>query len=301
VLHAKVAKLSRQRETNNLGDIRFSSVPVFGRKKTEPIVSRLSPSSIATFRQCKLQYKFRYIDKLGDQYGRARPYYTMANHVHATLQNLFSVVPIQNRTVETATRLLRKNWRRYRVGFRNRADEKRWAQRALDEITRFVAEHDMTITPMMLESPVEARITPGLTLRGRVDRVDRQLDDSLHVIDYKTGLMPETIDWTQLELHALILCRSTRFLVSKVSYLYLLKGAMQTKQLDRQVLDQTSWEVLRIAREVRREKDFLPSPGPACGGCDFTSICPTKDASYTEIGEVELPLWRDFSDILFED
>jgi len=282
-------------------EIRFDSVPVFGKKKTEPPVLRLSPSSIATFRQCRLQYKFHYLDKLGDQYGRAKPYYTMANHVHATLHDLLSLVPPQNRTVEAGKRLLKKNWSRYRIGFKNRADERRWAQRAIDEVARFVAEQEVSITPMMLETPIEAEITPGLILRGRVDRVDKQPDRSLHIIDYKTGVLPETIDWTQVELHSLILCRSTTYIVSKVSYLYLLPGKMETKQLDGRVLDSRTWELLRVAREIREEKDYPPNPGTACAGCDFAVICPAKHEGYVQIGEVELPLWRDFSDILLAD
>lgn len=281
--------------------IRFGSVPVSAKKKTDLPVLRLSPHSIALFRQCKLQYKLHCIDKLGQQYGRARPYYTMANHVHATLHDLFSLVPLENRTVETAKTLLKKNWRRYHIGFRNRADEKRWAERALAEVTRFVVEQDLTITPMMLEKAMEAEVTPGLILRGRLDRVDKQLDGSLHVIDYKTGVMPEEIDWTQLGLHALILSRSTPYSVSKVSYFYLLSGVMQTKQLDRKALEEMTWELLLVAKEIRKEKDYPPRPGTACAGCDFAVICPAKHGGYVEIGEADLPLWRDFSDMLLKD
>jgi putative RecB family exonuclease len=281
--------------------IRFGSVPVFAKKKIELPVLRLSPHSIALFRECKQQYKFHCIDKLGEKYGRARPYYTMANHVHATLHDLLSVVPPQNRTLEMSERLLERNWRRYRVGFRNRADEKRWAHRALEEVTRFVAEQDLRITPMMLEKPIEAEITPGLVLRGRVDRVDRQPDASLHIIDYKTGKVPEKIDWTQLEFHALILSRSTPYIVSKLSYLYLLSGRIETRQLDERAVEETNWELWRVAGEIRKERDYPPRPGPACAGCDFAVICPGKDEGYVKMGEVDLPLWRDFSDILLED
>jgi putative RecB family exonuclease len=152
----------------------------------------------------------------------------------------------------------------------------------------------------MLEKPIEAEITPGVILRGRVDRVDRQPDASLHVIDYKTGILPEEIDWTQLETHALILSRAGHHRVGKVSYLYLLSGVMHTKELDRKALDKTAWEVLRIAGQIREEKDYPPRPGSACAGCDFQAICPAKDEGYVSMGEVDLPLWRDFSDILLE-
>ncbi len=73
------------------------------------------------------------------------------------------------------------------------------------------------------------------------------------------------------------------------------------RQLDRRDPDQTAWELLRIAEEIHREKEYHPRPGPACGGCDFAVICPTKDKGYVEMGEVDLPLWHDFSDILLEE
>ncbi len=288
------------RQKDRADKLRFGSVPVFTTRKAEQPPLRLSPHSIALFRECRLQYKYHCIDKLSEKYGRARPYYTMANHVHAALHDLLSVVPVQNRTLETAEGLLEKKWRRYRVGFRNKIDEKRWAQRALEEITRFVAEQDVSVTPVMLEKPIEAEITPGVILRGRVDRVDRQPDASLHVIDYKTGILPEEIDWTQVETHALILSRAGHHRVGKVSYLYLLSGVMHTKELDRRALDKTAWEVLRIAGQIREEKDYPPRPGSACAGCDFPVICPAKDKGYVSMGEVDLPLWRDFSDILLE-
>ncbi len=280
--------------------IGFGSVPVFKKQKTELPVLTLSPHSIALFRQCKLQYKLRYIDRLGEQYGRARPYYTMANHVHATLHDLLSLVPIQNRNVETAKSLLKKNWRRYRIGFKGRADEKRWADRALAEVTRFVEEQDMTITPLMLERPIEARIADGLILTGRVDRVDKTQDGALHIIDYKTGIVPDDIDWTQLELHAIILSHCTSHTVARISYLYLLSGKMASRPLGKEALNRVKWDLLRVAKQIRREKNYSPNPGPACAGCDFAVICPAKHDGYVEIGLTDLPLWRDFSDTLAE-
>jgi hypothetical protein len=58
----------------------------------------LSPSSIAVFKQCRQRYKFLHIDKLGDQYGKPKPYFTMANHVHTTLKDFLSLQPVGLRT-----------------------------------------------------------------------------------------------------------------------------------------------------------------------------------------------------------
>jgi len=279
-----------------LGEIGFGSVPIFKKQKTQLPVLKLSPHKIALFRQCKLQYKLQCIDKLGEQYGRPRPYYTMGNHVHATLCDLFSLMPIEKRTVETAKSLLRKNWRRYRIGFRNKADEKRWADRALAEVTRFVEEQDTTVTPLMLERPVEARIVDGLVLRGRVDRVDKLQDGTLHIIDYKTGIVPENTDWTQLELHAIILSHCTCNTVVRISFFYLLSGEIASKRVHEEDLSRAKWDLLSVANRIRRERNYPPNPGIACAGCDFAAICPAKHDGWVETGLTELPLWRDSSD-----
>ena len=144
----------------------------------------LSPSSIAVFKQCHQRYKFLHIDKLGDQYGKPRPYFTMGNHVHATLRDFLSLQPIGLRTEVTIEELLRRNWQRYRLGFRDRHDELRWAEKALAQLRTFVCTQDVNVQPIMIEASMGAEISAGLVLRGRVDRVDRQPDGSLHIIDY---------------------------------------------------------------------------------------------------------------------
>jgi len=187
-----------------------------------------------------------------------------------------------------------------RTGFRNKADEQKWAKRALVEVTRFVTEQDMSVKPIMLEAPIETKVTPGLILRGRVDRVDKELDQTLHIIDYKTGLVSETVDWTQLELRSLIVHRILNIPVTKMSYLYLLSASAYTRELTEEALRQVKWDPLHLANEIRAEKEYPPSPGPACAACGFAVICPPRHEGFVQLGDLDLPLWRDFSDILFD-
>ena len=78
-------------------DIRSTIVPAHREKGKDIPLLRLSPSSIAVFKQCRQRYRFLYIDKLGDKYGRPRPYFTMANHVHASLKDFLSLEPVELR------------------------------------------------------------------------------------------------------------------------------------------------------------------------------------------------------------
>ena len=236
----------------------------------------LSPSSIAVFKQCRQRYKFLHIDKLGDKYGKPRPYFTMANHVHATLKEFLSLQPIGLRTAATVEELLRRNWQRYRLGFRDKDDELRWAEKALAQLRSFVSSQDVNAQPIMMEELVESEISAGVVLRGRIDRVDKEPEGTLHIIDYKTGNAAGVIDWEQLELHALILSKRLSWPISKISYLYLANSFMQSTAISVDDLRQVHWRVLTTANKIRQEKQFRPSPSPWCGNCDFISICPGK-------------------------
>ncbi len=237
---------------------------------------RLSPTAVACFRQCPRQYKFRYVDRLGDQYGGPRPYFTMGNHVHDTLKEFLSAVPVEQRTLETMVNLLRKNWRRYRMGFRSQEDERRWAEKALKQVSLFFAGQDVRIRPYLVEARFETEITPGLLLEARIDRVDLQADGTLHIVDYKTGNIPETSDWTQLYLNALVLSRKIPYTISKASFIYLSSGSVDTAMIGEAVLDQAKWELLLTARSIGGEKRFSPQPGVFCRRCDFKPICPAR-------------------------
>lgn len=276
--------------------MRFTTVPVYRQKKSEVPLLRLSPSSILTFGQCRQRYKFLYIDKLGDKYGRPRPYFTMANHVHATLKDFLSLKPVALRTPTAIEKLLQRNWQRYHIGFRDKNDEMRWAEKALAQLKTFVANHDVTVYPLMMEEAMETEITPGLVLRGRIDRLDRNPDGSLHIIDYKTGSMPQETDWRQLELHALITSKRLPWPVSKLSYLYLGPSLMQSVRVSVEQLRRVHWDVLNTARRIRREREFCPEPGLWCGNCDFISICPSKtEAEPLAAASSQLELWDDLS------
>jgi putative RecB family exonuclease len=221
----------------------------------------------------------------------------MANHVHATLRDFLSLQPVERRTATAIEKLLQRNWRRYHVGFRDEDDEARWAAKALAQVRAFVADHEVSIDPAMMETSMEVEVTPGLVLRGRIDRVDREQDESLHIIDYKTGNMPLEIDWSQLELYALMVSRHLPQPVSKISYLYLGPSIMQSTQISAEEMHRIHWAALNMARKIHREREFHPAPGLWCSNCYFIPICPSRmEAQPLAEASGQLELWDDPTD-----
>jgi len=236
-----------------------------------------SPFSLNMFQQCPRQYKFQYIDHLGDIYRKARPYFTMGDHVHATLKDFLSVVPVSERNPLKLEDLLREKWRRNRKGFSDREDEKRWGEKALNQLRWFAQNVDISVTPFMIENNHRAELTDNILLKGRIDRVDKEADSSLHIIDYKTGKMPAEINQLQLHIYALILSRKQDLQVKRASYLYLGVGKFQSIELTAQDLAQATSYVIDMVDRICKEKEYPATPNIYCWNCDFLEICPSKE------------------------
>ena len=229
------------------------------------------------FQQCPRQYKFQYIDHLGSIYRKSRPYFTMGDHVHATLKDFLSVVPASERNAAKLEDLLREKWRRYRKGFNNREDEKRWGEKALKQLRRFAQNHDISVTPCMVEDYHSAELTDNILLKGKIDRVDKEADGSLHIIDYKTGKIPPEINQIQLHIYALILSRKQGLPLKKASYLYLETCEFRTIELTPADLAQATSYVIELANRICQEKEYPATPNIYCWNCDFLEICPSKE------------------------
>ena len=250
---------------------------------------RASPFKLNMFQKCPRQYKFHYIDSLKDVYGKPRPYFTMGEHVHAALREFFSSVPITERNISKLENLLREKWKRNRKGFNDIDDERKWAERALSQLRWFAQSQDLSVIPLMVEDYHVVELSSNITLVGRIDRVDRQDDDSLHIIDYKTGRIPSQINETQLHIYALILSKEQNLPVSKASYLFLEAGEFRTLQPTAADSEHATSYVIDLVEGICMEREYPATPNEYCGTCDFIEICPRKEeATELAVREDEL-------------
>lgn len=236
-----------------------------------------SPFKLNMFQQCPRQYKFHYLERLGDIYRKPRPYFTMGDHIHATLKDFLSIVPVSERNFSKIEELLRQKWRRNRKGFANREEEKLWGKKALQQVHWFVQNQDISVTPLMVENIHRVELTNNIILQGKIDRVDKEVDGSLHIIDYKTGKMPAEINQIQLYIYALILSKKQTLPPRKASYLYLEAGKLRTAILTISELDQATLHVTALVDRILSERVYPATPNPFCWNCDFIEICPERE------------------------
>jgi len=256
---------------------------------------KASPYKLKMFRQCPQQYKFCYIDKLAKTYRKPKPYLTMGQNVHDALRIFFAYLGPEERNQERLHEILRDCWRKNREGFKDEGEEKEYGNKALNMLSLFYRNHDCKVDPIMVEDFYSASINPNLEISGRIDRVDREKDGTIHVIDYKTGKEPKggepyLEEDIQLIAYSFIVNSQIPDRVFRASYLFLESDRLLTIKPDDSLLSKGIGKIIDIVDEIQNEQDFRAKPGPLCRFCDFLEICSVKDSlQLKQRGEIELP------------
>lgn len=156
----------------------------------EPVTkpARLSPSSISSWTQCPLKYKWSRIDKLPEPPTSAQ---VLGNMTHETLEELL-MLPVGNRTRPEARQIMVRQWHEkwdehcaneLRLGPYDR-HLLRWNAWSCVE-NYFGLEDPNEIEPSGLEDELFGEVA-GVPVLGFIDRW-LMTDDGAVISDYKTG------------------------------------------------------------------------------------------------------------------
>eukprot|EP00614_Pseudopedinella_elastica_P002481 CAMPEP_0172594008 /NCGR_PEP_ID=MMETSP1068-20121228/13264_1 /TAXON_ID=35684 /ORGANISM="Pseudopedinella elastica, Strain CCMP716" /LENGTH=338 /DNA_ID=CAMNT_0013391771 /DNA_START=164 /DNA_END=1183 /DNA_ORIENTATION=- len=273
---------------------------------------RLSPSSITTWNQCPLKFRFKYIEKRPEPTSTALARGIAA---HEALQNIFER-PRDERSgtkgKATLHDLFRAAWSKMRKEPRyaelfagDREGERAWGLESLEHLGNYFALEDpSSVEPMAREKWFSTRLEagPGLQdgaaghsveLVGQVDRLDRDPTTGLiSVVDYKTGKAPDVAKYSpktqarilnekffQLKVYAMLIDRAFGEVPGELRLLYLASGD-DVRLGGQQALAaarEAEGEVLATWAEMRAaaaQGAFEPKTGPLCGWCHFKSECP---------------------------
>ena len=240
----------------------------------------LSPSSISTFQQCPLKFRFYKLDRLPTE--STEPQH-LGNFVHEILEDLFRL-PRHERTAATARRLARDlwdgNWASKFHALKDKGDDKAFRWKAWSCVENYLMMEDPTsFDADGIEAKMDGTID-GVPLYGIIDRYTVE-NGKLVVSDYKTGKKPrKQYEWEkkmQLAIYCLLLQEQTGLEVERAELLYLKTGEFARYELDEELVDAVRVEVRRTWDEVTASCDsgvFETRTGPLCDWCDFQSVCP---------------------------
>lgn len=239
-------------------------------------ISYLSYSQLSTFTTCPLQYKYRYIVKIPVPPSAAL---TFGDSMHRTVRAFYDLVRQGVKpTLETLLRLLEDHWSS--IGYGDKAYEQKMKKRGEALLRGFYEKgYDPNIIPSALEEPFKIKITPSLTLGGKIDRIDTHADGTIEIIDYKTGQSPKGKDVArdpQLTVYALSIVDNNVYKKKPdqvfVSFYFFEDQKKVTGKRTKEELVQAKLDIAQKAEEISKS-EFRPTPGRHCDFCEFRLIC----------------------------
>ena len=241
----------------------------------------LSASSMGTFNQCPLKFKFNKIDQIPDLPSSAT---LLGNFVHETLEEFYAL-PFDERNVGAAKMLARQVWENgdwvNRIkGFVRESDvhQFRWSAWWCVE-NLFKIEDPSVVEVNGIETEVNGLIGTA-TVKGFIDRLDG-VENGVCVSDYKTGKTPKKAwmadKYLQLQIYATLLRNLEMADVSEIKLLYLKDGVVFKHELVEEDFDNTLKYVQETHDAVQKAcetGDFKYNKSRLCDWCAYKSICP---------------------------
>ncbi len=248
-----------------------------------PRLETLSPSRAGDFKTCPQLFKFRAIDRLPEP---ASVYQARGTTAHLALQRLFDH-PAPDRTPELLYDLFREAWTELRTDeefeslFPDVDGEREWGVESLVLLANYFGVEDPTsFDPVDRELDMLEDVD-GMTIRGILDRIDRDSDGRLVITDYKTGKAPPERyalpAFFALKIYALLIRLRLGETAKELRLLYLNGPTLYRLEVDERQLDAMESQLRALWTAIDRamsKEHFPPRPGTLCNWCSFQEICP---------------------------
>ncbi|MGH9866535.1 MAG: RecB family exonuclease [Candidatus Polarisedimenticolia bacterium] len=248
-----------------------------------------SHSRISSFENCRLQYRFRYVDNIRRDVESIEAF--MGKLVHEVLEGLYGDVPrARELHPEEFGEQFEALWRlRHTPNVRivresmSAEDYRAIGRRCVESYHR--RHHPFEGAEVMgCETEVEFPIDrQGLyRMRGFIDRVDRAGHDVLEIHDYKTGALPREGVLKrdrQLSLYEIAMRQrhpEVREVRQVWHYLAHDRTFVETRSLDD--LRKTGLETIRSIQTIEATTQFPARRSALCSWCEYREICPEWEA-----------------------
>lgn len=240
----------------------------------------LSHSSIGDYLKCPRLYFLRNIykdPKTGHKITRMQPPLALGQVVHDVIQSLASL-PTEERLRQPLLKKLDENWSKISGkygGFKDGVEEEDYKQKARSMIQRII-DHPGPIAKKAVKMKQELPFfwlseEDNLILCGKIDWLQyNEEDDTVHIIDFKTGKHEEDGDSLQLPIYRLLVKNCQAREVSGASYWYLQRDNAPTP-VDLPNLETAYNRVYEVGKKValaRKLDHFKCSFKEGCNYCN---------------------------------
>ena len=257
----------------------------------------VSHSSMGDFLKCPRLYYLHNVykdPKTKRKINIVNPALSLGVSVHEVLENLANF-PSEERMNRDLIKDFENAWEKVsgkRGGFQNEEEEKEYKERGkmmienVKKDPRFLVNKRIKLPRGEMNPNFYLSEEDNIILNGQVDWIEYLDDDTLHIVDFKTGKNEENESSLQLPIYILLCNALQKRKVSRASYWYLETDKMIEKELPD--IDTSFKQVYDIAIKVKsaREKgEFLcPKGKDGCFGCKPFEKIINKDESVKYIG-----------------
>lgn len=253
------------------------------------IPKAFSFSQIKSYQTCPYQYKLAHIIKIPT---KSNAHFSFGTSIHSTLQKFYEKIQEQNisrqeslfdvkiivPTLEELLEIYKQNF----IGdwYKDKTQKEEYFKKGREILKLFyTANEGNWRVPVALESAFKIQVGDYI-LRGRIDRIDRLLDGTLEIIDYKTGESKDKLtleDKEQLLIYQIAVESNVQYQhlgkVEKLTFYYI-NDTIQMSFLGKEKELEKLYEKLTQTIESIHSGNFGPTPSQfVCSHCNFKDIC----------------------------
>lgn len=261
-----------------------------------------SPSSINTFKHCHRKYYYQYIEKLPTL---PNIHQIRGNIAHSTLENFYDInvslwTPenVAQKVQSAIQTLFFHFWQQYKPkleGLQLSKDQERfyfeetmlmlmnWANHFIEDVRAAIQEKKISVQEaVQLLTPLREQkfVSDHYSIQGFVDAI-HQLDDEVHLIDYKTNASLELKDEQKLQLAIYCLLYSEKYGKTPAKAgIFFLRHKLKMIDVDAELLELAKREIKVLHTHTsacEHIDDYPQHVGPLCkwgsGQCDFFEAC----------------------------
>lgn len=226
----------------------------------------VSHSKIGDFLKCPRSYflKYEYRDPhTGNKIALASPYLSLGVAVHEVLESL-TKLKSEERFNSSLIDKYEIEWSKYTGelgGFTNEIEENEFKKRGMAMIKR-VMDHPGPLINKALKITSPDEFPPrylfsaehNIYLSGKIDWIEYLPEnDSMHIIDFKTGKHDEDEESLQLSIYCLLVKNLKKRNIDKVSYWYI-ERENEPREMPLPNLEEAYTKVLDMALKIKEMK-----------------------------------------------
>jgi DNA helicase-2/ATP-dependent DNA helicase PcrA len=238
---------------------------------------QLSASALEAYDTCPQKFMFSHYLKIptGPQ-----PALTFGNIMHQCARRYFELRRDGPVKLEELQAYFEQIWKG--AGFEDDYQELAYKKAGLEQLRGFLAWHE-NVSTLPLASEAHFSLDLGdVILEGRIDQINPLPDQSVELVDYKTGRSPTQKDADnslQLSVYALAARNQMHLNPTRLTFYSLTNNQPVHTVRTPKSLDLVVSEIREVAAQVRKQS-FPPKPGFACKYCDYELICPAHEGKF---------------------